>query len=133
MNVSNRRFKLTLGIVGVFTAVWMVTEGDLGRDVVLAGSLLLVGLMALMRRWSWIRTLPPGKTVLLGVAGGLAYGIGLVLLTLFLMAVKTGLHAHGLEYTSYQLVWVWRQLPLWVVAGGLMGLSVGLLAVARKR
>ena len=133
MHASNRRFKLAIGIVGIFTAVWMVTEGDLLRDVVLAASLLLVGLMAIARRWSWLRALPPGKTVALGAVGGFAYGMGLVLLTLFLMAVKTGLHAHGPEYTTYELVWVWNQLALWAVAGSLVGLGMGLLAVAGRR
>ena len=133
MYASNRRFKLAIGIVGIFTAIWMVTEGDLLRDVVLAASLLLVGLMAIARRWPWIRGLSPGKTVALGAVGGLAYGVGLVLLTLFLMAVKTGLHAHGPEYTVYELIWVWNQFPLWAVAGSLVGLGIGLLAVAGRR
>lgn len=133
MHTANRRFKLAIGIVGIFTAVWMVTEGDLLRDVLLAASLLLVGLMAIARRWSGLRALPPSRTVALGAAAGLAYGMGLVLLTLFLMAVKTGLHAHGPEYTAHELFWVWRQLPLWAVAGGLVGLGVGLLAAAGRR
>ena len=133
MHASNRRFKLTLAIVGIFAVVWMVSEGDLLRDVALAGLLLLVGLMMLARRWPWMRALSPGKTVVLGAVGGLAYGMGLVLLTLFLMAVKTGLHAHGPEYTAYELVWVWNQLALWAVAGSLVGLGMGLLAVAGSR
>ena len=133
MYASNRRFKLAIGIVGIFTAIWMVTEGELLRDVILAASLLLVGLMAIARRWPWIRGLSPGKTVARGAVGGLGYGVGLVLLTLFLMAVKTGLHAHGPEYTVYELVWVWNQLPLWAVAGSLVGLGIGLLAVAGRR
>jgi hypothetical protein len=133
MYASNRRFKLAVVIVGLFTVVWMVSEGDLLCDVVLAASLLLVGLMAIARRWPWIRALSPGKTVALGAVGGLGYGMGLVLLSLFLMAVKTGLHAHGPEYTVYELVWVWNQLPLWAVAGSLVGLGIGLLAVAGRR
>ncbi|MCA9866241.1 MAG: hypothetical protein KIS95_00425 [Anaerolineae bacterium] len=133
MHPSNRWYKPALVIVGLFAAVWMVLEGDMLRDVVLAGLLLLVGLMALMRRWSWMRSLPPRKTVALAAVGGLAYGSGLVLLTLFLMTVKTGLHAHGPEYTSYELVWLWNQLLLWAAAGGLVGLGVGLLAVAARR
>ncbi len=78
------------------------------------------------------RTLPPGRAVALAVAAGVVYGVGVALLTLGLMALKTGLHAHGPEYSTAQIVWVWRQAPLWAVAGALAGLGLGLVAAGRR-
>ena len=49
---------------------------------------------------------------------------------LLLMAVKTGLHAHGPEYSAAQLAAVVGQWPLWIGAGALAGAGVGLLVVA---
>ena len=62
-----------------------------------------------------------GRAVALWAAGGLAYGVGLVLLTLLLMAIKTGLHAHGPEYAGREIVWVWNQLPCLGRRGGAGG------------
>jgi hypothetical protein len=62
----------------------------------------------------------------------MAFGAGLALMTLMLMALKTGLHAHGPEYPTDQIFWVWRQLPLWAGVGALAGLGLGLLSVGRR-
>lgn len=124
-------FKLIVAIVGIYAAVWMVLEGELWRDIVLAVAGLALGAAAfIVRRWGG-RPLPPAKGVALFAAVGLLSGVGVVLLTIFLMALKTGLHAHGPEYTLADIMWIWNQLPVWGGAGGLIGLGAGLLLLAR--
>jgi NhaP-type Na+/H+ or K+/H+ antiporter len=54
-------------------------------------------------------------------------GLGSALLILFLMALKTGLHAHGPEFSAIEVSWVLQQIPLWAAAGLAGGLGVGLL------
>ena len=49
---------------------------------------------------------------------------------LLLMAVKTGLHAHGPEYSAAQMAAVVGQWPFWVGAGVLAGMGLGMLALA---
>jgi len=78
------------------------------------------------------RTLSPRRFVLMAVAVGLAAGIALPFVTIFLMALKTGIHAHGPEYTAREIAWVWQQLPLWGAVGGLVGLGLGLVATGRQ-
>ncbi len=62
--------------------------------------------------------------------GGLLFGLGSVFLTLFFMAMKTGLHAHGPEFTSFEINWVLQQAPIWAAAGVVAGLGLGLLMKA---
>lgn len=124
-------FRLAVTVVGLCAAAWMIFEGDLRRDVLLAAAGLLLGVVYLIgRRWGG-RSFSPGRVVAGAAAIGFIYGLGLVLLVLFLMALKTGLHAHGPEYTPDQVAWVWGQLPVWGGAGALTGLGAGLLLVAR--
>ena len=126
-------FKLAVAAAGLYAVIWMILEGDIRRDILLAAcSLTFGGAAAVTRRWGG-RTLPAGRGVLLAAAVGLCGGVGIALLTLFLMALKTGLHAHGPEYTTAEIMWVWRQLPVWGGAGALGGLGLGLLLVARSR
>ena len=88
--------------------------------------------MILLVGYSWQRWLG-GKTVqkVMGVlataVSGLILGAGSGLLTLVFMAVKTGLHAHGPEFSQMEIAWVWNNLPLWTAVGLLAGLGVGLI------
>lgn len=117
---------LTIGW-GVYTAVWISLEGDLRRVVLLAVWTMLVALGHWARRWQkrpfsvmgWV-----GKTAVFGIL----LGAGSALLALFFMALKTGLHAHGPEFTAAEINWVMRQIPLWTVVGALAGSGFGLLS-----
>lgn len=126
-------WRLLVALWGVMAVVWLALEGSLGRDVLLAGwgLALLAGRLA-ARRWGG-QELPAGRAVALLAALGLAVGAALAPATLLLMALKTGLHAHGPEYTAAELAWLGGQWPLWVVAGGVAGAGLGLLLAARPR
>ena len=119
--------------VGVLFIGWIALEGDIGREILLAAIIWTAGLAYLVTRHFGGRRLSMGRWLLLMTAAGLAAGAGVALLTLFLMALKTGLHAHGPEYTAVEIAWVWGQLPLWAAAVGLIGLGVGALAAAARR
>jgi hypothetical protein len=111
---------------------WIALEGNLALDVVLSG-----WAMALMAAWGvgWLsarRSLSTARGLAVSGAAGFLAGVGTALMTLFLMAFKTGLHGHGPEYTPEQIAWVWGQVGLWVVVGLLAGLGLGLLAAARR-
>lgn len=115
-------------LLGIYSAVWISLEGDVSQTVLLGVWVTAVFLLTLLQnRWGgqemsvgrWWR-----KTAVLG----LLFGSGSALLTLFLMALKTGLHAHGPEFTLAEITWVAQQLPFWSLAGLLTGLAVGLLS-----
>jgi hypothetical protein len=43
------------------------------------------------------------------------------------MAVKTGLHAHGPEFSPSQIAWVMGQVPWWTSAGLLAGVGLAMI------
>jgi hypothetical protein len=72
---------------------------------------------------------PVKSSFLVGVAAGLAVAP----FALLLMTTKSGLHAHTApEYTSDQMVWVLLRMPIWTAVGGLTGLAIGLISLARR-
>lgn len=64
-----------------------------------------------------------GITAVLGLIFGLSSG----LLTLLFMAVKTGLHAHGPEFTPPEVTWVIQQTLWWTIVGLMAGLGLGMV------
>ena len=119
--------RLLLGLWIVYTAVWISREGALWQVVIMgvATTLLLLG-------YGWERFLG-GRAIRTSVGVGATAVSGALLgsvsglLTLVFMAVKTGLHAHGPEFSRAEIAWVLNQLPLWTAVGLLLGLGAGLI------
>ncbi|WP_374689054.1 hypothetical protein [Promineifilum sp.] len=132
-----RAWRLAVALTGLYAAVWLALEGAPIRDLLLAAALLALALWRVLSRRLLERVnggaWRGARRVGLSAAAGLAFGAGLPLLTLFLMALKTGLHAHGPEYSAAQIAWVWGQLPLWAGAGLLAGVGVGLVGAGLRR
>ncbi len=125
--------RLLVLLWGAYAAVWLALEGAPGRDLLLAA--WGVGLLALAGAARAVggRRLSAGQVVALAGVVGLVAGAAVVPATFAAMAFKTGLHAHGPEYTVAQLAAVWAQWPLWLVAGGVAGVGLGLLLVGLRR
>ncbi|MCP4424378.1 MAG: hypothetical protein GY803_07805 [Chloroflexi bacterium] len=116
-------------LLGVYTAVWITLEGSLWRVTIMGVGWTAVSAIYLFQKylggrvvkgWRWV-----GGTAVAGLLMGLSGGT----LTLMFMAVKTGLHAHGPEFTLDQIAWVLRQIPVWAAAGLSAGLGLGLLTI----
>ena len=116
--------RLTAILLGAFLILWIPFE-DPHTGVAL-------GLAAALCLWTTLYYLYPvavksWKTVLIyGLTGALA-GIVTVPTTLLLMAIKTGLHAHPVaDFTKTQVSDLVSRIPIWITAGLLIGLGVGL-------
>jgi hypothetical protein len=120
-------------LLGFYGVLWIALEGNLWIDLLLSAWLMAVAAWYLANRYLAGRTLPLARWLALLASLGLAFGAGLVLLILFFMALKTGLHAHGPEYSPAEVAWVWARLPLLSVAGLLAGLGVGMATAGLRR
>jgi hypothetical protein len=124
--------RLATFLFALYAAVWIALEGNLAQTVLLAFWAALIAAGRLFGRYLAGRHLSVPLWLLVMVAAGLAVGLGSALLTLFFMVIKTGLHAHGPEFSPAEIAWLLRQLPLWSLAGLLAGLGIALLALVRS-
>ncbi|MCP4357517.1 MAG: hypothetical protein GY796_05795 [Chloroflexi bacterium] len=113
---------------GVYGVMWIALEGWLWRAVLLGVLTTAVLLIYLLQKHLGGRRVGLKMWLAISAVLGLGFGLGSGLLTLVFMAVKTGLHAHGPEFTPSEIGWVMGQMGLWTAVGLLVGLGLGLLA-----
>ena len=117
-------------LLGGYFVVWVALEGNLSQTIALAMLAIGVWLGRIGQRYGAGRKMSPAGWLLLSGFGGLFFGGGIGPLTLALMALKTGLHAHGPEFTLLEINFIVTQMPLWGFAGLLAGLGLGLILYA---
>ena len=123
--------KLATILLAGYFVLWIPLEGNLTQTVLIGVWVALVTAGHLMQRWLGGRTLGRGRWLLVAAAFGLSLGLGSAILTLLAMTLKTGLHAHGPEFTRAEINWALAQLPYWTAAGLLAGLGLGLLFIEK--
>ena len=128
-----RGLKWATILTAIYGIVWISLEGDLRRVTVLAMAVALIGGGYFLDKLAGGRRRTLRQWLLLTAICGLFIGLGIGLLTLVLMAVKTGLHAHGPEFTLDEITWIASRTPLWGIAGIFAGLGLGLLSYQRFR
>lgn len=112
---------------GVYAAVWISLEGELWRVVLMGVAATIVAAGFLWQKWLGGKVVRRGVGMLITAVSGLLIGSGSIVIVLIFMAVKSGLHAHGAEFSSAEIDWLFSQLPLWTAIGLLTGLGVGLI------
>jgi uncharacterized membrane protein len=115
-------------LVAIYAAVWISLEGAKQQVILLALAFMLLIAGYIIQRILGGKRLSARRWVLYSAGLGLFIGLGSAFLTLILMAVKTGLHGHGPEFTQAEIEWVIGQIPLWTLAGLIAGLGLGLLS-----
>jgi len=125
--------KLLTIVWGMYTAVWITLEGAVWSVVGMGLSTALVVAGYGWQHWLGGRMLSPGAWLGGTAVTGFSVSAGGSLLSLVFMALKTGLHAHGPEFTAVEISWVWEQLPLWAIIGLLVGLGLGMIGAALAR
>ena len=119
--------KLLTILLGVAFFVWLALEGDL-RQVIGLGSLVVaVAWGQLWQRLFGGRQLRVWRFLALMVVSGALGGLVINLVVLILMAVKTGVHGHGPEFSPAEIDWVIAQLGPWLLIATLIGLGLGLI------
>jgi hypothetical protein len=121
--------KAGLILLAVYVVVWIPLEGNLWRALLLGVWSCAVGLGHLIQQHLGGRSFSAWPWIGLWAGSGLLLGLGSGVLTLAAMAMKTGLHNHGPEFSRAEISWVIAQTPVWTGAGLLVGLAIGLLTV----
>lgn len=114
-------------IVAIYGAAWIALEGHLVRVVALAVGVTLVVLGHMVQRYAGGRDLSLRQWLALAAGMGTAAGVGSSVLALLFMALKTGLHAHGPEFTLVEINWVRARIAGWAIGGLFAGLGLGLV------
>jgi len=127
-----RGLRLLATITGIYGIVWIATEGELYRAVIMAFLATALALGSIIQRYLGGKIYTAKKWISAMSGLGLLFGVSTALLTLVFMIVKTGLHGHGPEFTQDQLVWIVGQIPLWGIAGLIGGLGLGLITSRRS-
>lgn len=115
-------------VVSIYAIIWISLEGDLRQVFLLSAGLVILLMGYLLQRFLAGRILSLFAWLGLCVGGGVILGLIFGILTLTLMAIKTGLHGHGPEFTPDEIAWVLSQIPLWSALGLLVGTGLGALA-----
>lgn len=129
--VPGLRFATVL--VAAYAVVWIALEGDLVRVTVLGSAMSLLLLGAVFQRWLAGRRLSRLVWLALCAALGAILGFNSGMFTLLFMALKTGLHAHGPEFSPAQIEWLLGQLPWWTSAGLLAGTGIAVILLVTRR
>lgn len=115
-------------LVSIYAVIWISLEGDVRQVLLLSAGVVLLLTGTFIGRFlagGTYRLLP---WLILCTGGGALLGLVFGMLNLAFMAIKTGLHSHGPEFTLDEISWVVSQMPLWSVLGLLIGGGLGALA-----
>ena len=113
--------------MAIYAVIWVSLEGRLERAILMGVGVTAVSLLHLLQKRFGGQSLSLKKWLQITAVSGLFAGLGSGPLTLIAMILKTGLHAHGPEFTQAELQWTIQQIPLWAIVGLLMGVGIGIL------
>jgi tetrahydromethanopterin S-methyltransferase subunit F len=121
--------KIATIVVALLGAIWLTLEGDILWSLLMALMVLAVSVGYLVQRFLGGRkfSLPQGLAI--AAAIGLAAGLIFAPLVMVFMAIKTGLHGHGPEFTQEEIMWAFDRILLWAVIGLMTALGLALLYI----
>ena len=123
--------KLMMVLLGIYTLFWISLEGGLLRVVWMGVGVTAVSTLRLLQKQVGGRTMKVGWWVGLTAVTGAISGLLSVGITLIFMIIKTGLHAHGPEFTPSEIEWVIQQWSLWGAIGLLCGSAIGFISAGK--
>ncbi len=117
-------------LVGIYSAVWITLEGKLWQAVLMGVMVTILSLGHLFQHFYGGKRISTTRLLVSMSIFGIFAGAGAGLFTVIFMTIKTGLHAHGPEFSLEEIHWVTGQILFWMIAGLLGGLGTGLLLKA---
>lgn len=130
-----RRSRLLILAYGVAVFLWLSIEDIVIWPVTLFGlGLATIIMLVLMLKNLGGRTISARSVPFLSTLTGALIGLGSSLAVAGLMFFKNARHGHLFpDYPVEMMLAILQRAPAWTVAGGLIGLSLGLVWLARRR
>lgn len=130
---SKRGARLINTVYFLLLLVWMPIEGNLLMVTIFGGATALwltFHLISYLTRW---QTAIASFNLLIWGGIGLINGLMLPPIILMLMGLKTGLHAHGPEFTPVEIAYILSRFVPWGGLGLLGGLGWGMMRQGWRR
>ena len=124
---STRNLAWPLILTFLIIMVWMPFEGIFWL-VLSVGVLLTLVWGSVVYQSTFLQGW--GLNARLAALGGMA-GLAAPAVVLALMVLKTGVHAHGPEFTPAEISWITNQFFIWPFVAGLIGYGIGLLKASQ--
>ncbi|MGB1285190.1 MAG: hypothetical protein ACPG7F_01555 [Aggregatilineales bacterium] len=123
--VLGYRLRLLSITYGLMLLVWLSTEDNSTLTVALLGTGLAILSVLLWLLQHYGGQVFSGRILTVGaIFIGAITGAGAVLATVLLMFLKTAWHSHIFpDYPAQMMLDMLTRLPVWALAGGLLGLS----------
>jgi len=127
-----RRWRILSLILGFALFLWFPVE-DQNASLVTIFAIAICSL-AIMRILLQLKIKNIPKRWFIFPLSGVLAGPGITLISLLLMAFKSGLHGHGFpDFTPGQVILTLRLTPVWTTAGLLIGLGIGIWSQTSPR
>lgn len=120
--------KWITAVYALYALIWISLEGNLTAVTLMGSATTAVLLLYLAQTIFGGRELSMKQWLGITAVWGLLFGLGCGVLTLFFMVLKTGLHAHGPEFTPAEVNYVMQQTIWWAMVGLLAGIGLGMIS-----
>lgn len=121
-------------VTGLTLAIWIAIEDRSLMLVAIEAALVSTGLGATGAARILARLKPGGWRRAAWLAGiGALTGTAWGPMALLLIAIKTSLHTHPIsDFTESDVMAILNRIPIWTVIGAMLGLGIGVLALAER-
>ena len=121
--------KIATLLVALYGAIWITLEGDVRWSLLMALMVLVISVGYFVQRFLGGKKFTLLQGLIIAVAIGLVAGLIIAPLVVTFMAIKTGLHGHGPEFTQEEIMWAFDWVLLWAFVGSTTALGLVLLYI----
>ena len=132
MPIGYRR--ISWAVAGLMSFIWIGIEDRSSIPMIIVATGLVIAIGLTLYEWAAQRTRPTDRSTLWVATGlGALSGLLVPITTVILMLVKTSLHNHVVpDFSVDDVVAVFFRTPIWVMAGLLIGLALGLIGSIKR-
>jgi multisubunit Na+/H+ antiporter MnhE subunit len=121
--------KIATAVVALLAVMWISLEGDIRWSLLMASMVLVISVGYFVQRFLGGKKFTLLQGLIIAATIGLGAGLIIAPLVVTFMAIKTGLHGHGPEFTLEEIKWAFDWVLLWAFVGSTTALGLVLLYI----